>query len=827
LRNDLGGAIGAVLLMAGVCIVVGAGRRREIVAWVRVHWRSLLTMEVLFLLGFALWAFVRANNPEIEATEKPMELAFLNSILRSPTFPPRDPWLSGYGISYYYFGYVLLAFLARLTGTPASIAFNLGNAMWWALTALGTYSLLYNLLARRDGQPRLVAALLGPLFVLITGNLEAILDVLHSLRVFWTQRPDGTWASAFWSWLNIEELTDPPGPIASIIPTRPGIWWWRASRVVHDVNFAGLKEEVIDEFPSFSFLLADNHPHLLALPFALMAIAFALQLYLAGRRGAQRLGSLPISREHVGTAIWAAGLAAIVLGVARAAVAGFGGMPAATALTDGLKLALVFAGGVAALGVLGLSLAGFLPSVFLRGEFWVCAWLFGSLVFLNTWDFPIYLSLALAVVWWNARGDPLAEGLKRVVASAAAVAVAAVLFYLPWYPTFRSQAGGILPNLAYPTRFSQFFVMFGTALVPIVIWLIVTARGSWKPGDGRRLALIAIGVPVLLSAVSWALGGVIAQIDPAAVNSMLQSLGVTSFQDLIRGIVARRLGSSWTALGLGALVGLSGLLLLRRARRQQEGVAEAAEPANGEGATPFLLMLIGLGALLVVAPEFVYLKDGFGTRMNTIFKFYFAAWILWGVAGAYAMTEIWPRAASGWAALRALAAVPVLLGLFYPILATWTKANQFQPPRGRTLDGSAHLAVDDPADWTALQWINVHLPSGVLAEAIGGSYTSFGRVSANTGLPTVLGWPFHEWQWRGSWLEQGTREQDIETLYLTRDPVEARTILDRYGIAYVYIGPLERSTYRPLVEAKFATLMDVVYQDNDVVIYARRGLAIR
>ena len=59
-------------------------------------------------------------------TEKPMELAFINAIMRSPTFPPSDPWLSGYAISYYYFGYVLVALLAKLTALPGAVAFNLG-----------------------------------------------------------------------------------------------------------------------------------------------------------------------------------------------------------------------------------------------------------------------------------------------------------------------------------------------------------------------------------------------------------------------------------------------------------------------------------------------------------------------------------------------------------------------------------------------------------------------------------------------------------------------------------------------------------------------------
>src|SRR5690606_12966768 len=43
--------------------------------------------------------------------------------------------------------------------------------------------------------------------------------------------------------------------------------------------------DVIDEFPFFSFLLGDLHPHVLAIPFSLLAISVALNIFLGGWRG--------------------------------------------------------------------------------------------------------------------------------------------------------------------------------------------------------------------------------------------------------------------------------------------------------------------------------------------------------------------------------------------------------------------------------------------------------------------------------------------------------------------------------------------------------------
>jgi uncharacterized membrane protein len=229
-----------------------------------------------------------------------------------------------------------------------------------------------------------------------------------------------------------------------------------------------------------------------------------------------------------------------------------------------------------------------------------------------------------------------------------------------------------------------------------------------------------------------------------------------------------------------------------------------------------------VGTLLVIGPEFLYLKDLFGVRMNTVFKFYFAAWILWGLAAACVVTELWPRKWSWAGALRGATCLVVLLGLVYTVTATWSKVEGFRPPNGRTLDGTAHLSWENPADYAAIQWMNGNLRPGVVAEAVGGSYSYGGRVSVHTGFPTVIGWPWHEVQWRGDARFLGTREDDMRRLYQSRDWLEAESIISQYGIEYVYVGDLERDTYGAIQEQMFAAFMDAVYAGDGVTIYAVR-----
>jgi uncharacterized membrane protein len=323
---------------------------------------------------------------------------------------------------------------------------------------------------------------------------------------------------------------------------------------------------------------------------------------------------------------------------------------------------------------------------------------------------------------------------------------------------------------------------------------------------------------LLVSVAIGAAGMLALRSDPGRMEAALRELGAADTASLWSGVVTRRLQSPFTALSLGAVVGACAVLLRRKIRSAEDG----------ESRDTFVIILIGLGALLVLAPEFIYLRDSFGWRMNTVFKFYFAAWILWGLAAAWIAADVLPRSLNGFLRPKVLILLPLALGMVYPVLATWTKANGFQPPGGLTLDGTAHLLSENPGEADAIAWMNANLGDGVVAETVGGSfakgvtgsYSGASRISQHTGFPTVLGWPGHELQWRGGGEEMGSREEDIYILYTTRDWDEAQIILARYGIDYVYVGPLEQSAYPELFTGKFDAYLQPVYHSDSVTIYA-------
>jgi uncharacterized membrane protein len=253
-------------------------------------------------------------------------------------------------------------------------------------------------------------------------------------------------------------------------------------------------------------------------------------------------------------------------------------------------------------------------------------------------------------------------------------------------------------------------------------------------------------------------------------------------------------------------------------------------------------MLVLLGTLLVMGPDFFYLQDGFGDRMNTVFKFYYQAWLLWSLAAAFGVTVMLQALRRAWSwNYRIGLALVLFMALAYPVLGLAYKTNDFKFPAFRqeleaaraagdpspwrtaasvwTLDGTAFARPYAPDDMAAVDWLQT-APSGVIAEATdpGASYRfEFGMISTFTGLPTVLGWPGHELQWRPYAL-QGTRMDDLTRLYEDRNWDEAQAIIQQYGIRYVYVGTLERSHYR-VNEAKFKAYLRPVFQQGDVVIY--------
>jgi YYY domain-containing protein len=231
----------------------------------------------------------------------------------------------------------------------------------------------------------------------------------------------------------------------------------------------------------------------------------------------------------------------------------------------------------------------------------------------------------------------------------------------------------------------------------------------------------------------------------------------------------------------------------------------------------YTLLLILLSTILIATPEFIYAKDIYPAhyRANTMFKLGYQAFMMLSLVSSFSIAYLFHKG-------RRIVWLPITfvlltLILIYPYFAVTSYFNNFKTYQG--LDGLAYLKTSAPDDFDAIVWIQKNIKDQpVLLEAQGDSYTDYERISANTGLPTPLGWTVHEWLWRGSYSFPESRLEDVKNLY-EGDVEQTRLLIQKYKVKYVFVGTLERTKYPNLNEAKFETLGTKVYQKGTVSIY--------
>ena len=253
-------ASGAVLL-----------RDRSLIALAKRRWRRILTIEALFVAAYLAFMLIRAANPDLwhpwRGGEKPMDLAYLTAVVKSSAFPPFDPWYAGGFINYYYFGFVPVAALIRLTGIVPEVAYNLALPLLFALAFTGAFSAGYNLAEalRRRGKlpaPAWSSAAAGAAAALLVTTLANVDGAAQLLQ--------GAWRSLAGEHFGHFDF-------------------WRSSRVLsHPGEHAS-----VTEFPFWTFLFGDLHAHLISLPFQTLAVGLAANLVLSARKSLPLIRLLP------------------------------------------------------------------------------------------------------------------------------------------------------------------------------------------------------------------------------------------------------------------------------------------------------------------------------------------------------------------------------------------------------------------------------------------------------------------------------------------------------------------------------------------------------
>ncbi|HEU5101708.1 MAG TPA: DUF2298 domain-containing protein, partial [Roseiflexaceae bacterium] len=729
-------------------IICGLAVLRENLATNR---RAILTVEALFLGAFVFMAVLRALNPDlwqpIWGGEKPFEFGFLNAILRSPVMPPYDPFFSDGMINYYYYGLFMVSVPVKAFGIAPAVAFNLIIPTLFALTLIGSFALVRRLTGR------VWAGLAGGAFVALLGNLSSAF-------------PSG--------------LSEGLAPVRQALSTgglagfgaRLGDWFWGPSRVIYSEKLI-----TINEFPYWSYLFADLHPHLIAMPVTILVVAVAYELF----DGKPRMKDERPKSEILGP--WS-----LVIGPACLAA-----------------LAL------------------------------------GALAVTNAWDFPTYALLLggalLGRAWRDTAAGASARNRSRALGGALVIAgggvVAALLLYLPFFQNYQRPAG--VSGIGWVRDGSPlggFLLIYGLFLALLVLWLAGVlarlARGAGRPARPRALPE-AEEQPVGGSAVLGIVARPASDAGRTLRRALWSVLGLLVIVAALQPQLAQGLLASPLLLKLGLLAWSCAAALALLSRRLPSAAWFAIWLA-------LLAWAVSLGVELVYIRD--HLDGGSAYRMNTVFKFGLQAWILMALAAGAALPGLarglrragWLAQGLAWPAIAML----VALALIFPLVGTPSRlSNRFPVSPGPTLDGLAFMdlatydwqgnSISLAADADAIRWLNQHITgSPIVLQSSLEFYRAYGvRIAANTGLPTVVS-PLHASEQHDP-QQVAVRDLDVQAIYSTFDQNQALRLLSKYHVGYIYVGPIERAAYGTLGVTKFdqmiGSYLNLAYQNEAVKIY--------
>ena len=522
------------------------------------------------------------------------------------------------------------------------------------------------------------------------------------------------------------------GLIDAIEPEKAAFNWWWPSRVVWDATRSTVdiveKRYAITEFPFFSFYLGDLHPHVLALPFGLLAMALAFER---------------ISSENQS----------------------------------------LFCGD--------------------KRKWWrfiITSIVLGSLYFINSWDAPTYLLIYVSALLISFRHHHLTQPepnlVQRIMRELGLLVLGCVTGLIPFLFTFQSFAGGnlqepwsnfpiisslgkILAPTSGHTTWYAFFSIFGLSFVALLAY-------------GTESASFLNGTREMRKTHNRALG----------------------WHQWVVVIIASLFG---TIVGFPLLALLPLIIIFTWNVWNQ-----AHNPTHA-----FVMLTSSVGFFVILVADLLYIRDPFENRMNTVFKMYYQAWVIFGVMAAFAIWRLLQQdVRKNWFTPIWIALVLSLAcgGMVYPLETLRIGQPWIQGPM--ELNSFAFLERQDPDEAKALEWIRQQTsPNAIILTAVGSSYDdATGRVASATGRPTLLGWSgSHERLWRSGSPEIlaaiSEREQDIPQIYTTTDWDVAAQLLKHYGVDFVYIGSKERQLYPGLGLEKFEKTLKLVFAQGTVQIY--------
>jgi len=800
-------AIGFGLIVVGGCIA-GWLKREELIEEIRSKGKYFLSVEGIFLAFFLIDLLIRVGNPDLwhawKGGERPMDFAYLNAVLKSTSFPPYDPWFAGGYINYYYWGYVLVGTPIKLLGIVPSIAYNFVLPTLFAMLGIGGFSVAWNLLTGvrlRFDSPQ---------------EADAADDAETDEKPAAPAGDIGVQKNSFQS-LSTDFADDADGKEKDLKNLRK--------------SASSVEKTFLENYTTFNLQW-------------LSGIAAGAGLVLIGNLGTVRMIYQGLQKLAVGNEVfqnpdawiferwlWAAqGIGKLFAGemmpfypgdwywIPSRVISSVGGneiteFPLFTFLYSDLHAHMI------ALPLTVLAIAWALSLLMARNMSrwtWLGTLVFGGVVIgalrpTNTWDFPTYLVLATlitgyAIFQYVDVGDtprfganPTVQRIFLALAGMGLLVGFSLLFYQPFANWYALGYSSFHQWDESKTSIWSYLTHWGLFLFVIISWMVWETR-QW-------LAQTPLSALENLKPYVWLI--------ELAIALMIVIIVALAF------ILNAPLAWFIMPLAFWALA-----IILR--------------PGLPDGKR-FVLFMIGTGLVITMFVEVIVLDGDIG-RQNTIFKFYMQAWVMFAISSAAAVGWLvsemreWSNA---WRGFWYTAGGILLAGaLLFTFTASFDKIKDRMTPNiPLTLDSMDYMKygtfsdngqnLDLSHDYRAIRWMQDNVKgSPVVLEAApaGIQYAWYSRFSIYTGLPTVVGWQWHQEQQR-TVLPDGTvaaRGIEAQEIYRTNNLELVKSFLEKYGVRYIVVGQLERLHF-PEGLAKFeeqnGTLWKEVYGDGDTVIY--------
>jgi YYY domain-containing protein len=734
--------------------------------FLREKWPLIVGMEGLYLLLWAIFLIIRAYHPAAYEGEKPMNYSFINAAYRAETFPPEDPWISGFPINYYYYGQAMFSIIGRFADIPPEYLFNLAGTSATALAGLGIFSLTYALC--RKSWISLLAVYLG----VFCSHIYSYFCLLK--YVFYKNNSDPVWLDyltgiytsvklmvyALFTYLGIAS-THMIEEVSAI--DFHGVFWPARTNIFYGA--------VANEFPYWTHLFLDFHAHMLVIPISLAFLTLLLAYFIRPRAN---------------------------MGILSA-----GGFTFFLALLMGT----VICSNTWDFPALLISLLLITLIKFQRESEWM-------------------KTKNVGIRRFSVEG--LQDLVRFPIVPIAAALVFSYLFMLPFHNSFVARVTGIGFMSEGNSPLTTYLIFWAQLIVPILFGLIlfIAVRPDSKLSIPRILSFAFFFIFVLVIALrvttyvqtmlqqnpGYFHGWFVAPHNSgpptnySVVGLLLPFLTVLFFALWKRDRKAEHLFALFIGfLGMGLSLGIEFFYV-------KEGWSPPLHRFNT--AFKFNIQIwhyYSIFAAISIAFVWKTLRD-VGKQIGNPFT---------PVARSVFLLCVLPFF---------LATVPfTVLAPAMVTLSAGAKGRDARG-EVPTLNGLGWLRHENYNAYAAVQWFNRFVDgSPHIVELADVDYYQNSRFSSNTGLPTILGWPHHVGE-RLHAEEKAPRLRDVDRIYLSNDKKEVMELLGKYQVEYLVFSALElhkqrerqQPPYGPNSLARFEQWGDVfrlAYRLGDTSIF--------